>query len=29
MRISNLGIIGVDDNEDFNLKAQKISSTKL
>jgi hypothetical protein len=29
MRRPNLLIIGVDENEDFQLKGQKISSTKL
>jgi hypothetical protein len=29
MKRPNLQIIGVDENEDFNLKGQKISSTKL
>jgi hypothetical protein len=29
IRRPNLQIIGVDENEDFNLKGQQISSTKL
>ena len=29
MRRPNLQIIGIDENEDFNLKGQQISSTKL
>ena len=29
MRRPNLHIIGVDENEDFQLKGQQISSTKL
>jgi hypothetical protein len=29
MKRSNLRLIGVDENEDFQLKGQQISSTKL
>jgi hypothetical protein len=29
MRRPNIWIIGVDENEDFNLKGKQISSTKL